>query len=145
MLTLSDEHLDAIRAHGERGYPEEICGFLIGQASGDDKAVVRLLPIENVREENRARRFEIAPDDFYKADNAARDGGQAILGFYHSHPDHPARPSEYDREHAWPWYSYIIVSVQGGKAGDLTSWVLKDDGSDFDPEEMAPDVALPGC
>ena len=144
MLTLSDEHRDAIRAHGERGYPEEVCGFLIGQASGDDKAVVRLLPIENIREENRARRFEIAPDDFYKADSAARDDGQAILGFYHSHPDHPARPSEYDREHAWPWYSYIIVSVQGGKAADLTSWVLKDDGSTFDAEEIAPDVALPG-
>ncbi len=144
MLTLSDEHKDAIRAHAERGYPEEICGFLIGQTSGDDKAAVRLLPIENIREENRQRRFEIAPGDFHKADSDARRDGQAILGFYHSHPDHPARPSEYDREHAWPWYSYIIVSVQSGKAADLTSWVLKEDGSQFDAEEILPEVALPG-
>lgn len=144
MLTISDEQLDAIRAHGARGYPEEICGFLIGQASGDDKAVVRLLPIENIREENRQRRFEIAPDDFYKADADARASSEAILGFYHSHPDHPARPSEYDREHAWPWYSYIIVSVQQGRAADLTSWVLQEDGSRFDPEEILPEVALPG-
>jgi len=144
VLTLSDEHKDAIRAHGERGYPEEICGFLIGQASGDDKATVRLLPIENIREENRHRRFEISPADFYKADADARQSGEAILGFYHSHPDHPARPSEYDREHAWPWYSYIIVSVQNGKAADLTSWVLREDGSQFDAEEILPEVALPG-
>jgi proteasome lid subunit RPN8/RPN11 len=144
MLTISDEHKDAIRAHGELGYPEEICGFLIGQASGDDKAVVSLLPIENIREENRGRRFEISPDDFYQADAQARHDGQAILGFYHSHPDHPARPSEYDREHAWPWYSYIIVSVEKGRAADLTSWVLRDGGSQFDCEEIAPDVARPG-
>jgi proteasome lid subunit RPN8/RPN11 len=144
VLTLSDEHKDAIRAHGERGYPEEICGFLIGQASGEDKAVNRLLPIENIREENRARRFEISPDDFYRADAQARAAGEAILGFYHSHPDHPSRPSEYDREHAWPWYSYIIVSVQGGKAADLTSWVLREDGCAFEAEEILPEVALPG-
>ena len=136
MLILSEEHRDAIRAHGEQGYPEEICGFLIGQAAADVKAVITLLPIENIREENRARRFEISPDDFYRADRAARRDGQAILGFYHSHPDHPAIPSEYDREHAWPWFSYIIVAVHQAKAVDLTSWVLREDGSSFDPEEM---------
>ena len=137
MLILSEEHRQAVRTHGEQGYPEEICGFLIGQATGDVKTVTALLPIENIREENRARRFEISPDDFYRADRAARQEGKAILGFYHSHPDHPARPSEYDREHAWPWYSYIIVAVHQGNAVDLTSWVLREDGLLFDAEEMA--------
>ena len=137
MLILTDEHREAIRLHGERGYPEEICGFLIGQSSGDTKTVARLLPIENIREENRRRRFEISPDDFYQADREARSSGEEIIGFYHSHPDHPARPSEYDREHAWPWYSYIIVAVHGGNAVDLTSWVVRDDGSQFDSEELS--------
>ncbi len=138
MLHLTDEQRRAIEAHGERGYPEEICGFLLGQAPGGAKTVTALLPIENVRAENRARRFEISPDDFYQADRAARAKGEEILGFYHSHPDHPARPSEYDREHAWPWYSYIIVAVHGAKAVDLSSWILRDDGSQFDAEEVVP-------
>ena len=136
MLHLADEHREAIARHGEQGYPEEICGFLVGRAAGDAKTVTTLLPIENVRQENRSRRFEISPDDFYRADVAARRSGETILGVYHSHPDHPARPSEYDREHAWPWYSYVIVAVHGGKAVDLTSWVLRDDGVQFDPEEI---------
>lgn len=136
MLHLSGEHWTAIENHGERGYPEEICGFLLGKAGGDTKTVLRLLGIENIRQENRTRRFEISPDDFYRADRAARERGEEILGFYHSHPDHPARPSEYDRTHAWPWYSYIIVAVHGGRAVDLTSWVLRDDGSEFDAEEI---------
>lgn len=134
MLHLTDAQRQAIARHGEDGYPEEVCGFLLGRAGHGRKTVTTLLPIENIRQENRARRFEIAPDDFYQADQAARGRGEEILGFYHSHPDHPARPSEYDRVHAWPWYSYIIVAVQGGKAADLTSWVLRDDGSQFDPE-----------
>lgn len=137
MLNLTEEQRREIAAHGERGYPEEICGFLLGQASGDTKTVLSLLPIENIRQENRRRRFEISPDDFYQADMAARQGGRTILGFYHSHPDHPARPSEYDREHAWPWYSYIIVSVRNGRAADLTSWVLREDETRFDAEEIA--------
>ena len=136
MLRLSDEHQCAIEAHGERGYPEEICGFLIGRSTGDEKTVETLLPIENIREENRTRRCEISPADFYHADRTARASGQAILGVYHSHPDHPARPSEYDREHAWPFYSYVIVAIAKRQPGEMTSWQLNEQTEAFEPQRI---------
>ena len=155
MLRLSDEHRAAIAAHGERGYPEEVCGFLIGTAA-PERVVTSLREIENTWDDagasefaqvggsdfasaSRRRRFKIPPGEYYRVDQAARTEGTAILGFYHSHPDHPARPSTYDlalAREVFPGYSYVIVSVQNGNAADMTSWVLRDDGSAFDAEEM---------
>lgn len=155
MLKLTNEHWRAIEAHGENGYPDEVCGFLIGTASGDDKTVTRLVEIENTWDDagasefastgtdfsgaSRRRRFKIPPDEYYAADIAARERKETILGFYHSHPDHPARPSAYDlrlAQEIFPGYSYIIVAVHQRKAVDLTSWVLRDDYSMFDQETV---------
>jgi proteasome lid subunit RPN8/RPN11 len=90
----------------------------------------------NRREDSPRNRFFVTAEDANDADKAAQAQGLDLIGWYHSHPDHPARPSEYDREHAWPWYSYIIVSVQNGNPRDMTSWRLQDDRSAFVPEEV---------
>jgi proteasome lid subunit RPN8/RPN11 len=155
MLILHPKDNQEIETVAEKGYPDEICGFLIGNGNGDTRTVVRLLPIENNWEEggdaefadagtdfsaaSRRRRFKIPPDEYYQADKGARQAGESILGFYHSHPDHPALPSAYDlrlAQEIFPGFSYIIVSVKGGKAAEMTSWVLRDDYSQFDPEEI---------
>ncbi len=126
----------AIRHHGEAGYPNEICGLLIGERDGGDKIVREVVPVENEWEQvdEQRRRFLITPRVFAREERRARGAGREILGFYHSHPDHQARPSETDREFAWPTYSYVILAVDGGRAGDLASWTLRDDRSGYDRE-----------
>jgi proteasome lid subunit RPN8/RPN11 len=111
-------------------------------ATEDAKQVRELLPLDNRREGKAARtRFLVTAEDYRWVEKQARGKGLDILGFYHSHPDHPARPSEFDREQALPWYSYIVVSVSGGVPQDTTNWILADDRSRFLPEEMRPPVA----
>jgi len=95
-----------------------------------------VLRLANERVDERERRFFISPQQVLMAERRARQDGLLLLGFYHSHPDHPAIPSEYDRQHALPWYSYVIVSVQGGEPGELRSWRLRDDRSAFDEEPL---------
>ena len=136
MLSIRDSELQEIRAHGETTYPHECCGFLFGGLDGGKRRVDALLSAENVHEENHERRFLITPKAYMLAERDARARGQDIVGFYHSHPDHPARPSQYDLDHAWPNLSYIIVSIQDGEAADLTSWVLADDRRGFNAEEI---------
>jgi proteasome lid subunit RPN8/RPN11 len=137
MIILRDEHYDAIRRHGETDYPYECCGLLIGNFDGARKIVEETFPISNAREEaSKRNRFLITPDEFSSGEQRARARGLDIVGFYHSHPDHPAIASGYDLEHAWPTYSYIIVSVQQGTAGDVLSWELEDDRSKFRAETL---------
>jgi proteasome lid subunit RPN8/RPN11 len=127
-----------IEAHGVETYPHECCGALLGR-DGDDETpreIVELMPLANRRDDSPRNRFELTPDDVRLAEKTARDKRLDLLGWYHSHPDAPARPSEFDREHAWPWYSYIIVSVQKGEPRDVTSWRLQDDRSAYDPEAI---------
>jgi len=130
--------LDEIRQHGARAYPNECCGALLGVAGDDGAKQVRsLLALDNRRAGEAARtRFLITGEDMIWAQKQARAQELDIIGFYHSHPDHAARPSEFDREHAWPGYSYIIVAVAGGEPQEATSWVLADDRSQFVPEPM---------
>jgi proteasome lid subunit RPN8/RPN11 len=135
-LMISDELLESIREHGKRAYPNECCGVLLGRIENSRKSVVKLKPMENAREDSPQNRYLISSRDLLEAEKAARALGLDIVGVYHSHPDHPARPSEFDREHAFPWYSYIIVSVRGGEPLDLTSWTLRDDRSAFDAEDL---------
>ena len=123
----------AIRAHGAETYPNECCGALYG-ANG---VVSDTFALPNVTEEGPRRRFRISDKDYMKTERRASELGAELLGFYHSHPDHPARPSQYDLDHALPTFSYIIVSVRGGSAEDMTSWRLRDDRSAFDPEDLA--------
>jgi len=123
---------EAIRAHGAETYPNECCGALIGR----DGRVVATFALPNTTEEGPRRRFLVRPQDYREAEKRASETGAELLGFYHSHPDHPARPSQYDLDHAWPFFSYIIVSVQAGSPTDMTSWRLQEDRSAFDQEEL---------
>jgi len=137
-LKLSESLAARIRAHGVETYPHECCGALLGRdgEAGAPRLVSDLLPLANRRDDSPRNRFELTADDVRHAEKAARDKGIELLGWYHSHPDAPARPSEYDRDHAWPWYSYIIVSVQKGEPRDMTSWRLHDDRTGYDPEAI---------
>lgn len=132
MIALQAGINDAIRAHGVETYPNECCGALIGR----DGVVSHTYALPNTTEEGPRRRFLVRPGDYRAAEKRASELGGELLGFYHSHPDHPARPSQYDLDHAWPFFSYIIVSVQAGVSQDMTSWRLKDDRSAFDPEDL---------
>jgi proteasome lid subunit RPN8/RPN11 len=133
-LLITPDHRQTIDRHGEASYPEECCGFLIGQASGDATVVERVLPVANERQDSRHNRYVISPETVLAAHKEARAAGADVVGYYHSHPDHPSRPSDFDREHAWPGLSYLIVSVQQGRAADARSWRLADDRDRFDEE-----------
>ncbi len=136
-IVLTAEHKAAIEKHGEETFPNECCGFILGKLNGTDRNVVELMPAANDREdEAQYNRFLITPEAYMRGEKAARAKKLDIVGFYHSHPNAPARPSQYDLDHAWPVYSYIIVSIRDKMAADMTSWLLKDDRSAFDPEEI---------
>jgi proteasome lid subunit RPN8/RPN11 len=118
----------AIRRHGEETYPHECCGALVGA----DGRVTAAVGLPNTTEEGPRRRFLVRPSDYRLAETQAGAIGGELLGFYHSHPDHPARPSQYDLDHAWPNFAYIIVAVAAGAGRDMTVWFLKEDRSSFD-------------
>jgi proteasome lid subunit RPN8/RPN11 len=134
MLAVSLEALQGIRAHAAAAYPEECVGALLGEVEGARKTALDAHPLPNDRSSDRERRYVAGPDAMRGAERAARRRGLEIVGIYHSHPDHPARPSALDREHAWPWYSYVIVSVERGEPRSVTSWVLTEDRVRFDEE-----------
>ncbi|MFQ5675924.1 MAG: Mov34/MPN/PAD-1 family protein [bacterium] len=135
-LKISKKHLDLIKRHGEQAYPDECCGFLLGRLDSD-KQVLMTLNAANAREEQeKYHRFLITPENYLRCEKLARAENLDILGFYHSHPDAEARPSSYDLEHAWPWYSYLIVSVHDGKIKEVTSWVLEDNRTQFNFENI---------
>lgn len=117
-----------IRRHGEETYPHECCGAMYGR----DGRVTATFALPNTTEEGPRRRFLVRPSDYRLAERRASELGLDLLGFYHSHPDHPARPSQYDLDHAWPTFAYVIVAVGSGRAGDLTLWWLKEDRSTFE-------------
>ena len=136
MLRLNDELAQRIRSHGEAIYPHECCGALLGRGDGALREIVDLLPLENRHGDSPRNRFTILPDDFRLAEKIARERSLDLVGWYHSHPDHPALPSEFDRAHAWPWYSYVIVSVAQGRAGQITAWRLDDNRTRFTPDRL---------
>jgi len=138
MLRLSSDLEKNIRADGETAYPNECCGVLIGEVDNEGtKTVKSTLTIDNAREDvEQYHRFLITPEDMMKAEQTARSMKLDVIGFYHSHPDHPSKPSGYDKDHALPFYSYVIVSVDKGKAQILTSWELTNDRSDFVQEKI---------
>ncbi len=122
----------AIRRHGEETYPHECCGALVGTAT----RVTATVALPNTTDEGPRRRFLVRPSDYRMAEKSAADVGGELLGFYHSHPDHPARPSQYDLDHAWPNFAYVIVAVAAGAARDMTVWYLKEDRFSFDEGEL---------
>jgi proteasome lid subunit RPN8/RPN11 len=136
-LVLSHELLAGINSHGEAAYPDEGAGFLLGAAQGERRQVKAILPLDNSREAGaRHNRYLLTPHDFLRGEQEAARQGLDLLGVFHSHPDHPNQPSEFDREWAMPWFSYIITSVQGGRAADSRSWRLEEDRSSFFEETI---------
>ena len=135
-LQLTTEHDQAIRAHAAQDYPHECCGFLVGRADGEAVTVARTVPAANLRDDSPRNRFEIDPGDLVKTDRAARAEGLGVVGFYHSHPDAPARPSEFDREHAWAGYCYVIVSVRSGQPQEMRNWRLTEDHTHFEEDQI---------
>jgi len=145
-LRLRARETEQIHGHLCRAYPEEGCGVLLGREVGGARSVERVLPFENQREDSRHHRYLIAPEQFLIAEREGRAAGLDVVGFFHSHPDHPASPSAFDLEHAWPYYSYLIVSVEAGRVVDTRSWRLATDRTRFEVEtlEHLPEVAPAG-
>jgi len=138
MIEVTEEQLAGIRQHGERDYPFECCGLMLGRFEGEGRKIVtETYSISNAREEAAKRnRFLIRPEELMRGEKYAREKGLDVVGFYHSHPDERAVPSKYDLEHAWPTYSYVVVSVEKGRAVDLRSWEMEPDRSRFNEEEI---------
>jgi proteasome lid subunit RPN8/RPN11 len=141
ILRISASLAERIGRHGAESYPYECCGALLGRdeagsVGGAAREVVDLFPLVNRQEDSLRTRFSVTAEDVRHAERSAQAKGLDLIGWYHSHPDHPARPSEFDREHAWPWYSYVIVSVQQGTPQSMTSWRLQDDRAAFSGETI---------
>jgi len=136
-IIFEKSHFAEIQQHGEAAYPHECCGFLLGRLEAHRCIVRQTRRAQNQRVDSPQNRYQISPQDYLQADRMARESGADIIGFYHSHPDHPARPSQFDLENAaWPGLVYAIVAVKNGLAGELTAWTLSEDRSRFIREEI---------
>jgi proteasome lid subunit RPN8/RPN11 len=136
-IKMTAEILEQIHRHGEESYPEEGAGLMLGKDDGKTRSVELLLPLDNAREDAaRHNRYLITAEDMLAGESEAERLGLSILGIFHSHPDHPSQPSDFDREHALPWYSYLITSIQAGKVSNSTCWRLMDDRLGFVEEEI---------
>lgn len=135
-LAILGPEMAKIREHARGAYPEECCGVLLGKEVSGRKLVAEARELENARCDSRRDRFLISDGVVLENERYARAQGLEILGFYHSHPDHPAQPSQYDLENAWPWFSYLIVTVEQGSPGEATSWQLAEDRSRFNSETL---------
>lgn len=133
-VLLDKQVFDQMAAHAEADYPNECCGFFFGKDAGDRK-ITHSYRVSNAKEGDQRRRFQIAPDDYRKAEKYALDNNLDLLGVYHSHPDHPAEASEHDRKAAMPYFSYIILSVRDGKTVHARSWQLNEERQ-FEEEEI---------
>jgi proteasome lid subunit RPN8/RPN11 len=137
-VRLTQANLRAVEAHGEATYPNEGAGFLLGRVSDGSVHVEAVLPIDNRRESAaQHNRYELGPRDFLRAEGEATRRGLDLVGIFHSHPDHPNRPSEFDREHALPNLSYLITSVEGGTAAGTRAWRLTADRARFEEDTLA--------
>jgi proteasome lid subunit RPN8/RPN11 len=132
VTTITAAALEAIRAHGVQTFPDECCGALV-EVGG---VIVDAFALPNTTTSGAARRFQIGPRDYRASEARATELRGTLAGFYHSHPNHPARPSQHDLEQAWPNFSYVIISVNAAVPGDITCWHLKDDRSAFEQGEL---------
>ena len=147
-IELTERHRKRIEQHGAEAYPNECCGFLLGREEGDRRTVVEVVPIQNawqsmennpyeVRPEDSLRnRSLVDPKDYLRIEREAREKGLDIISFYHSHPDHPARPSEFDRNHALPFFVYVILAVEKAIPREMTAWLLNRDFTQLLSEEI---------
>ncbi len=138
MVRIEKKLLNQIKKNGEKTYNAECCGAIFGKPGSGSFNITELLEFNNERSDNKERRYLISPKQYLQSERIASEKELELLGFYHSHPDHPAIPSQFDTEHAFPNFIYMIVSVQKGEAGNLTSWRLLEDRTGF--EELEIDV-----
>ena len=136
VINVTDDIVKQFKKHGEKEYPHECCGFILGSFIDKESKGVEYIPAPNIKEQNRERRFLIDPMAYQKAEDEADESGLSVISIVHSHPDHPDKPSEFDREHAWPGFSYIIISVQKGNAESYRSWQLNADRKFFIEENI---------
>lgn len=136
-VKLTQEHIEVIKKHGERTYPEECGGLLLGTLENDVRVIHEVLSLDNVRKDSRHNRVELSPLDYARAEREAAKRGLGVWGYYHSHPNHPAIPSGFDLDHA-PFieWSYLIVSVRDGQAQEVRAWTVREDRSQFDEDQM---------
>ena len=136
-IQITSHLLKQVHDRGESAYPDEGAGLLFGKAEGDSRRVIAILEMTNARQKSARRsRYLITPQEMLRAEREASRRGLDVLGVFHSHPDHPNLPSEFDREWALPWFSYLITSVQDGSAVESLSWRLQEDRSEFIEEEI---------
>jgi len=135
VVFITTSQLQFIINHARSTYPEECCGFLVGVDS-DVRRIHRALAAQNVNQSSRRSRYNIDPMELVRADEEARRSNLNLIGIYHSHPDAPVQPSQFDLEHAWPWYTYLVLSVQNGEPKDVGAWFLSDDRSTFHLDDL---------
>ncbi|HYU63864.1 MAG TPA: M67 family metallopeptidase [Verrucomicrobiae bacterium] len=133
-MKISRDAFEAIRSHGAEGYPQEICGIMVGPRN--DRTVSGVKRARNIVVERSRDRYEIDPRDHIRIQREADAAGLDIVGYYHSHPDHPAQASRFDTERAWAGYVYLIVAVHQGKPVDANAFVADRDGGPFQPEPL---------
>jgi proteasome lid subunit RPN8/RPN11 len=137
-LILSEALKRRIEAEGSAAYPHECCGVMVGRDGAAGRVVERLEAMDNVWDTaEQRRRFAIDPKALMRIDREVAAEGKVVLGFYHSHPDHPARPSETDRMYGWPFYSYVIVSIQNRQPAEMTCWMLNEETEQFEEQSLA--------
>ena len=144
-LKISSQLLDQVHTHGEASYPEEGAGLLLGATNGETKQVLGLVCLDNSRERaDRHNRYLLKPEDYLHGEMEASRQGLDVIGVFHSHPDHPDWPSEFDREWALPVLSYVITSVRKGRAVESKAWLLSEDREQFveEPIELSNDTAI---
>jgi proteasome lid subunit RPN8/RPN11 len=135
MLVIEPKVKELMIADGLRTYPDECCGFIFGSESGEKRLITGMQVVDNAKEGDKRRRFEISPQDYFNAEQYAQDHGLLLLGVYHSHPNHPAIPSEHDRKSAQPYFSYVILSIREGSFDHLRSWTLNE-SEQFEEEKI---------
>ena len=136
VINITNDIVQQFIKHAESEYPHECCGFILGNFNEQDATGTEYLPAANIKEGNRERRFLIDPMAYQKAEDEADKLGLSVISIVHSHPDHPDEPSDFDRDHAWPGFSYIIISVQNGKAVSYRSWQLNENRKFFIEENL---------
>lgn len=136
-VEISSKLLQIVHKHGEQAYPEEGAGFLLGENNGERKIIQAVLPVDNAREDGaRHNRYLLTAQDYLHGEQEADRQNLSLIGVFHSHPDHPDRPSEFDRDWAMPWFSYLITSVAAGKAVSSRAWVLRENRELFNEEQI---------
>jgi proteasome lid subunit RPN8/RPN11 len=141
MIVIEQSPLDEMYRDALQSFPYECCGFFFGKEAGEGRIITDVLIVNNSKEGDKRRRFEISPKDYLNAERFADENGLQLLGVYHSHPNHPAVPSEHDRIAAQPFFSYIIISVKENKIADLRSWQL-DDNFQFEEETIENQLSI---